>query len=77
MLFVLLTQAHMMWTFINYHFTKIREKKAQQHVNSMYLTNNDLQKRKEKMLRKNKHDDIKESPDHGNTKNRKQKRSSS
>lgn len=52
MMFVLLTQAHMVWTFINYHFTKMRERKAQQHANNVYITNNDLQKRKEKQQKK-------------------------
>ncbi|VDD76914.1 unnamed protein product [Mesocestoides corti] len=52
MMFVLLTQVHMVWTFSNYHFTKIRERKAQQHVNNAYLTNSDLQKRKEKHQKK-------------------------
>ncbi|VDK32531.1 unnamed protein product [Taenia asiatica] len=75
MMFVLLTQAHMVWTFINYHFTKMRERKAQQHVNNMYITNNDLQKRKEKQQKKAKQEDVRESPNHSNNgvKQKKQK----
>lgn len=49
MMFVLLTQAHMVWTFVNYHFAKMREAKAQQHANNIYITNVDLQKRKDKI----------------------------
>ncbi|CDS42288.1 translocation associated membrane protein [Echinococcus multilocularis] len=75
MMFVLLTQAHMVWTFINYHFTKMRERKAQQHPNSVYITNNDLQKRKEKQQRKAKQEDSRESLEYSNNgvKQRKQK----
>ncbi|KAL5961272.1 Translocating chain-associated membrane protein 1-like 1, partial [Taenia solium] len=75
MMFVLLTQAHMVWTFINYHFTKMRERKAQQHANNVYITNNDLQKRKEKQQKKAKQEDVRESPNHSNNsvKQKKQK----
>ncbi|BHF63709.1 protein transport [Sparganum proliferum] len=62
MLFVLLTQAHMVWTFVNYQLRKIREQKAQQMINAMYTTNADLQRRREKKKGK-REEDSKESPD--------------
>ncbi|KAL7063821.1 hypothetical protein AAHC03_04601 [Spirometra sp. Aus1] len=62
MLFVLLTQAHMVWTFVNYQLRKIREQKAQQMINAMYTTNADLQRRREKKKGK-REEDSRESPD--------------
>ncbi|VDL59763.1 unnamed protein product [Hymenolepis diminuta] len=75
MLFVFLTQAYMIWTFVNYHFAKMRERKSQMYTNNLYVPNNDVQKRKEKSQKKSKQEDAKESPIHGNNgvKHKKQK----
>lgn len=75
MMFVFLTQAYMIWTFVNYHFAKMRERKSQMYTNNLYVSNNDLQKRKEKSQKKGKQEDAKESPIHGNNgiKHKKQK----
>uniref|UniRef100_A0A0X3Q1X9 Translocating chain-associated membrane protein n=1 Tax=Schistocephalus solidus TaxID=70667 RepID=A0A0X3Q1X9_SCHSO len=62
MLFVLFTQAQMVWTFVNYQLSKIRKQKEQQMINSMYTTNADLQKRRDKKKGK-REEDSRESPD--------------
>lgn len=51
-MFVFLTQAYMVWTFVNYHFAKMRERKVQMHANNLYSSNNDAQRRKEKLQKK-------------------------
>nr|CDS34734.2 translocation associated membrane protein [Hymenolepis microstoma] len=75
MMFIFLTQAYMIWTFVNYHFAKMRERKSQMHTNSLHPSSNDVQKRREKGQKKGKHEDTKEFPNDGNNgiKHKKQK----